>query len=203
MKNNEKKNNKKIMFIMLAVLLILIVIVIAITLLKDKPQTIDKPSYIPNEAEIKEKLYNNVLISYILYGDIKLGEGYMADSENGEHYYAVVDDVFAKYNIKTYEDITKLIMANLNEEIKYEAIERLSSGEYNSYVSLDDQLFLVTKSPKCVSVPSFDELDAMEINGEYMNDSRIAISWKMDSINLYYINDNWLFNTLYYNCYDE
>lgn len=156
MKNSKKKkNNSKLIIICSAIVLLLAIALGVLALIykidkreKEKKKVENDPiAQKKPEDKAKDMLYNNYLISYILEGDVQIGEGTLTIEETGEVYYAVTDILLS--DIHTISDIYKLIENNLTDDAAARARKLMESPYANQYTYNDDTLYVIKTAAPC------------------------------------------------------
>lgn len=99
------------------------------------------------ETKFKNAYYNNFLITYIIEGDIKTGEGTLK-IEGSDDEYLAVDDFLLK-DIHSLEDINNLIEDNLTEIATSRTIKVLESSYSNKYAVKNNTLYVKKNDNPC------------------------------------------------------
>ncbi len=96
--------------------------------------------------ELKQALYNNFLIAYIIDGDIQVGDGELIVDGSDESYYAVTD--YLLQDIHSLSDINDLINNNILD-ITATRIAKIQESDYaNQYAVSKNTLYVKkTKTP--------------------------------------------------------
>lgn len=190
------KTNKKMIIGIILVLIILIAVAVYLTFFRKADKTIEKKYAISNE-QAGDIFYNNVLISYIIEGDVQVGEGTAINPVNGKTYYAVNDPAFA--NIKNFEDINKLIENNISGDRAPLLFNKLYSSDYNIYMSFDNNLYVIKKDNPCTDIP-MDSFNKDRVSISSQEDKMITLAYDSEALGIYNENDKWVARSIYYTC---
>ncbi len=147
------KNKKKLIIIIISIVCVLALIagaVVYLVIKNNKPKEKENPTEY-NEKDVEEQVrnafYNNFLITYILEGDIQVGEGTLRIDGSDDVYYAVTD--YLLEDIHDISDINDLITNNLTPAAEVRARKVMSSSYANQYMSQNDVLYVKKTATPC------------------------------------------------------
>lgn len=184
----EKKKNKNFYYIVGGIAIAFIVVAIALALFWHYRQEDSPENKLLNVSQneditpdlVKKTFKNNYLISYLLEGDVGVGEGTVTIGDIT--YYAVKDDLLTSFN--KLNDIKELILNNLRPELASGVLERLHDPFYNQYFESEGHLY-VKKREKVCKHPELEE-DKIEYQLDTVDNNIIVnMGSKVDRI---YIN---------------
>ncbi len=206
--NNKKKKIKANMAIIISCIVVFLVVAIGVVILSvnkiknknnDSNKTENKPA-LKEEGKAKELLYNNYLISYILEGDVEIGEGTLGIEGDPNVYYAVVDSRLQ--NIHSLSDIYSLIDNNLFDEAAIRARKLMESAYANQYVSSGDTLYVKKMDSPC-AINENEPLDKDKIEYNKIDDNIYAIYDTVPFQGYYDDENNLKAYTLWFACSDN
>ena len=193
MKKYILKNKKIIIFIIVGVIiLICCFVLIAIGILKkDNPnQKVNQNNKLTN-AEIEKLITNNYLYSYLMQGDVKVGETYAEN--NDKKYYIVVDELLK--DITSIEDINELIENTFTSYRIPTCYTEINESKNNEYLEINDMLYVYKKNV-CENFPK------LEINNLIQTEVEDGIWIDYDYIGFKLENEDnlWKTGVIIYSC---
>ena len=158
MDNQKRQLNVKLITIIVLVLILLSLLATAGYLLlnEDKnpeeniPENTEKTNNNSEEEQAKDVFYNIFLITYILEGDVKVGDGKLTINDDDEPYYAVSD--YLLNDIHSLSDINKLIDDNLLDAAAVRTRKIMESSYANQYTYNEDILYVKKTKDPCKNV---------------------------------------------------
>lgn len=201
MGENLKKKRKNNILIIILVVIFIILVAVAILLFNNKNK--DKEEVPEEKAKFNEKmasdfLFNSMLISYIIEGDVQIGDGTTKNMSTGEIYYAVNDEYLK--NITGLNDITDLITDNYVDYIASYLLEKAASESSNKYISFANQLYIQKKDSPCDKIPISEPRDKVKYT---INDDLAIVTWNTDEELQVYFDENskkWELITYLFTC---
>ena len=153
MKKYILKNKKLIIFLTIGVIiLICCFVLIAIGILKKDNQNKDQnENNKVTNAEIEKIITNNYLYSYLMQGDVKVGETYAEN--NDKKYYIVVDELLK--DITSIEDINELIENTFTSYRIPTCYTEINESKNNEYLEINDMLYVYKKNV-CENFPKLE-----------------------------------------------
>ena len=182
-----KKKYKLI--IILSSLFVLLFMVVGIVVISNRIKKNDNKTADPKEElntrdnELKDNVYNNFLIAYLLEADIKTGDGTLTIAGEDGVYYAVTD--YLLENIHSLNDINDLIDKTLDDTTIIRA-KKFMKSEYSNQFTQSDGVLYVKKSISPCTVN----------RGEPVDRSKLTINSSNGRTSVYY-------NSLPYTPYED
>ena len=176
---------KKELIILGSILLLtIIVIVTTIVIIATKEKSTNKEI----GATISSLFDNAYKYYYYMYGDIKIGDGYV--ESDGEKYYAVLDE-----EILEIENIMDLVK---NTFIKSKVGPMINVEDKNKYFVFSDILYVQKSENVCKNIKeyNFDNLNYL------YNEEKIEVKFDSTSTYIYNEDGNWKLGTNIYFCLD-
>lgn len=204
-KNNGKKDiNKNKIIIALCAIVLLLLVIVGVVVLANKINNREKdkagenaPTAKAEEEMAKDLLYNNYLISYILEGDVEIGEGKLNIEGNPTTYYAVTDPLLA--DIHSIGDIYDLIDNDLTAIAAVRARKLMQSEYANQYTSRNDVLY-VSKIAEPCEIYEGGPLDKSKMKYRVDGDSVFAVYDNIPYMGLYDDDNKLKADTLWFAC---
>lgn len=198
----DKENKKKyIKLIAIGIMIIAIILLIAVsTALIFVNKKEEAPIPVLTDEQAIDYFYNNYLISYLIEGDVQVGEGTLTVKETGEKYSAVSDEKLK--NISSSEDITDLVIKTLRNDDANKALDMLADENYNNYVTVGGQLYIKKTSKICKE--NLPDVNKKGIVVDTRNEKLINLSYE-NYPNMIYFDDianQWFMPFLTYGCDD-
>ncbi len=204
------KKNINIKNLVIIILVVIFVILLLITIylynIKNYKESINNNVSDPANTEekddkVREKalidaLYNNFLISYILEGDIQIGDGKLVIDNENEPYYAVND--YLLEDIHSLSDINQLIDNNLLDLTAIKAAKIRESEYANQYIFSKNTLYVKKTKTPCFRTE--EKLDLSSNNYRILDDGlsivykRVPYTFRIDK------DKNIKANTLWFTC---
>lgn len=188
-KNDKKiiKNKKQLILLIISFVIVVIVcLVIVFVLLSRNKEAEDKI--------FKDLISKDYLASYILRGDVKIGDAYA--EFDGIKYYAVVDDKLKNYNsMNKIMDIFDKYYEENNANVYLQYLQ--GDSEYNQYQEFNGVLYVLKKEPACQKFQDITD-DYTQIKG----DGTVTLSTSYYDINLVKVGKDWRLRSLDFYCQD-
>ncbi len=197
METDKIKKNKKIKKIILVMVILISVIVVVCLVVVFKLISRNKTN---DEALFKELIQVDYLASYILMGNIEVGDA--TATFDGQEYYAVIDEKLKNYNSVT--KIMDLFNKYYTESSSSHYRKYFSDPEYNHYYDFGGILYVLKKEPACQNfqeIPT-DYTKTYNINPEEKEDT-VILSTFYNDINLIKVDGNWRLRGLDFKCVDS
>ena len=198
-------NKKYKLIIVLSSILLVLFIIAGIVVISKRINKTDSPNNnvsnkeegYSEEQQLKDILYNNFLIAYLLEADIKTGDGTL--TINGEQgvYYTVTD--YLLENIHSLKDINDLIEENL-DDVTIIRTKKFMQSEYSNKFTESNGVLYVKKSISPCEVNNNEDITKDNISVSIQKD-RYTLFYKGIPYSPYKTDDNKIkVSTLWFNC---